>query len=73
MFRLRAVAGGRVALETWMVDHDQNGLAGVSEQLAYLDAQGGRPQHFAGTRRDRNVRLYVGAGPSSSQAATTPP
>jgi hypothetical protein len=59
MFRLRAVAGGGVALETWMVDHDQSGLAGVSEQLAYLDAQGGRPQGFAGTRRDRNVRLYV--------------
>jgi 3',5'-cyclic AMP phosphodiesterase CpdA len=59
MFRLRSVPGGGVALETWMVDHDQSGLAGVSEQLAYLDAQGGRPQGFAGTRRDRNVRLYV--------------
>jgi 3',5'-cyclic AMP phosphodiesterase CpdA len=58
MFRLRATRGG-VALETWMVDHDQTGLAGVSEQLAYLDAQGGRPQGFAGRHRDRNVRLYV--------------
>jgi 3',5'-cyclic AMP phosphodiesterase CpdA len=58
MFRLRATARG-VALETWMVDHDQTGLAGVSEQLAYLDAQGGRPQGFAGRPRDRNVRLYV--------------
>jgi 3',5'-cyclic AMP phosphodiesterase CpdA len=59
MFRLRAVAGGGVALETWMVDHDGDGLAGVSRELAYLDAQGGRPQHFAGTRADRNARLYV--------------
>ena len=39
-----------VALETWMVDHDGRGLAGISRELAYLDAQGGRPQHFAGTR-----------------------
>jgi hypothetical protein len=62
MFRLRAVAGGGVALETWMVDHDGRGLAGVSRELAYLDAQGGRPQRFAGSRRDRNARLYVTAG-----------
>jgi 3',5'-cyclic AMP phosphodiesterase CpdA len=59
MFRLRATAGGGVALETWMVDHDGRGLAGVSRELSYLDAQGGRPQGFAGTRLDRNVRLYV--------------
>ena len=49
MFRLRETGKG-VALETWMVDHDGGGLAGVSRELAYLDAQGGRPQHFAGTR-----------------------
>jgi 3',5'-cyclic AMP phosphodiesterase CpdA len=59
MFRLRATRTG-VALETWMVDHDGKGLAGVSRELAYLDAQGGRPQHFAGSRKDRNARLYVG-------------
>jgi hypothetical protein len=58
MFRLRETAGG-VALETWMVDHDGKGLAGISRELAYLDAQGGRPQHFAGRRSDRNARLYV--------------
>lgn len=61
MFRLRATAGGGVALETWMVDHDGGGLAGVSRELAYLDAQGGRPQGFAGTPADRNARLYVPA------------
>jgi Calcineurin-like phosphoesterase len=58
MFRLRETDRG-VALETWMVDHDDNGLAGISRELAYLDAQGGRPQHFAGTRADRNARLYL--------------
>jgi hypothetical protein len=58
MFRLRETTRG-VALETWMVDHDGGGLAGISRELAYLDAQGGRPQHFAGTPSDRNARLYV--------------
>jgi 3',5'-cyclic AMP phosphodiesterase CpdA len=59
MFRLRKTPSG-VALETWMVDHDGRGLAGVSRELAYLDAQGGRPQRFAGKPTDRNVRLYPG-------------
>jgi 3',5'-cyclic AMP phosphodiesterase CpdA len=59
MFRLRATPTG-VALETWMVDHDGKGLAGISRELAYLDAQGGRPQGFAGKPTDRNVRLYIG-------------
>jgi 3',5'-cyclic AMP phosphodiesterase CpdA len=58
MFRLRETPTG-VALETWMVDHDGKGLAGISRELAYLDAQGGRPQHFAGARADRNARLYI--------------
>ena len=60
MFRLRETAGG-VALETWMVDHDGKGLAGISRELAYLDAQGGRPQRFAGAHADRNARLFVRA------------
>jgi hypothetical protein len=34
------------------------GLANVSRRLAYLDFQGGRPQHFAGSRADRNANLY---------------
>jgi hypothetical protein len=58
MFRLRETTGG-VALETWMVDHDGRGLAGIARELSYLDAQGGRPQRFAGERSDRNTRLYV--------------
>ncbi|HEX5620780.1 MAG TPA: metallophosphoesterase [Solirubrobacteraceae bacterium] len=58
MFRLREAPGGAV-LETWMVDHDGHGLAGVARELAYLDAQGGRPQEFAGRPTDRNMRLFV--------------
>lgn len=58
MFRLRETTSG-VALETWMVDHDGRGLAGISRELAFLDAQGGRPQEFAGAKQDRNVRLFV--------------
>jgi 3',5'-cyclic AMP phosphodiesterase CpdA len=58
MFRLREADGGAV-LETWMVDHDGRGLAGTARELAYLDAQGGRPQGFAGRRTDRNARLFV--------------
>ena len=42
-----------------MVDHDGRGLAGMSRELAYLDAQGGRPQGFAGRPTDRNARLFV--------------
>ena len=48
--RLRATRSGYV-LETWMIDHDGRGLAGAARELAYLDAQGGRPQGFAGARR----------------------
>lgn len=57
-FRLVRTADGRVALETWMVNHDSGGLAGISLRLAYLDVQGGRPQGFAGTPLDRNAILY---------------
>jgi 3',5'-cyclic AMP phosphodiesterase CpdA len=58
MFQLAETPGG-VVLETWMVDHDGRGVAGAARELAYLDAQGGRPQGFAGRARDRNARLYV--------------
>jgi 3',5'-cyclic AMP phosphodiesterase CpdA len=60
-FRLRRARGG-YALETWMIDHDGAGLAGPARELAFLDAQGGRPQGFAGTRADRNARLLVPVG-----------
>jgi hypothetical protein len=51
---------GGVALQTWMLDHVFPGELGkISRALSYLDAQGGRPHGFRGTRRDRNVVLYV--------------
>jgi 3',5'-cyclic AMP phosphodiesterase CpdA len=56
--RLRATPTGYV-LETWMIDHDGRGLAGAARELAFLDAQGGRPHGFAGTPADRNARLFV--------------
>jgi hypothetical protein len=65
-FRLVALADGRVALETWMLDHAGDaargsylGLAGVSRDLAFLDFQGGRPRRLAGSRADRNARLFL--------------
>lgn len=60
-FRLVEAAGGGVLLETWMLDHDGTGLAGTARELAYLDAQGGRPKEFAGEREDRNAHLHVPA------------
>ncbi len=57
-FRLMETAPGRVALETWMLDHSGSRLAGTARELAFLDAQGGRPQGSAGGREDRNVRLH---------------
>jgi len=58
--RIRRTGAGYV-LETWMLDHDGRGLAGDARELAFLDAQGGRPQGFAGARTDRNARLFVAA------------
>jgi 3',5'-cyclic AMP phosphodiesterase CpdA len=63
---LRLVATGRggVALETWMVDHagrpgDEDDLAGIARDLAFLDSQGGRPANAAGPPSARNVRLHL--------------
>jgi hypothetical protein len=65
-FRLVELKDGRVALDTWLVDHagaphapGYLGLAGISRALAELDFQGGRPKRDAGRREDRNVRLFL--------------
>ena len=61
--RVLRTAGGGVAIQTWMLDHSAPGnLGAISRQLAYLDAQGGRPKGFAGGRLDRNVTLYLPRG-----------
>jgi len=63
MLRLVTGPGGARALETWVVDHaggtDTEDLAGAARTLAFLDAQGGRPNAFRGTRTDRNARLWL--------------
>ena len=58
--RVLRTAGGGVAIQTWMLDHTGSELGAISRQLAYIDAQGGRPKGFAGSRLDRNVTLYLG-------------
>lgn len=62
--RLMETAGGGTAIETWMVDHmgrtgDEASLAGIARDLAFLDAQGGRPNRAAGPPSARNVRLHL--------------
>jgi hypothetical protein len=57
--RIVSTRGGGVAIQTWMLDHVfPGGLGTISRGLAYLDAQGGRPEGFDGGRLDRNVILY---------------
>jgi 3',5'-cyclic AMP phosphodiesterase CpdA len=58
VLRVRETAGGGTVLETWMLDTAPSPLADTARELAYLDAQGGRPDHDAGTPLDRNVRLF---------------
>ncbi|HUB05309.1 MAG TPA: hypothetical protein VMA76_09560 [Solirubrobacteraceae bacterium] len=58
--RVLRTPGGGVAIQAWMLDHAFPGdLGTISRELAYLDAQGGRPKGFAGGRLDRNVTLYL--------------
>ena len=60
--RVWATRDGGAAIATWMLDHAGAGRLGtVARELAYLDAQGGRPGGLAGRRRDRNVVLYRAA------------
>jgi 3',5'-cyclic AMP phosphodiesterase CpdA len=56
--RVLATAGGGAVIETWMLDTAPGRSADVARELAYLDAQGGRPADDAGGVTDRNVRLW---------------
>ena len=58
MISVREAEGGGVVLSTWAVDPDGDELVGTARELAYLDAQGGRPAGDAGAPTDRNARLY---------------
>jgi hypothetical protein len=63
MLRVVTGPGGARAIETWMVDQaggpGSRDLPGAARELAWIDAQGGRPAGFAGTRLDRNARLWL--------------
>jgi hypothetical protein len=61
VLRVRQTSGGGTVLETWMLETAPDPLADTARELAYLDAQGGRPQGFAGRPGDRNARLYLPA------------
>ncbi len=61
MLSLREAPSGGVVLDTWTVDGVGGRLAGTARELAFLDAQGGRPQGDAGRRSDRNARLHRSA------------
>jgi hypothetical protein len=59
-FRLARTADGGVVLETWLLNTDPSvRLAEIARQLAFDDYQGGRPQRFSGSSRDRNAALYL--------------
>jgi 3',5'-cyclic AMP phosphodiesterase CpdA len=63
MLRIVEGDGGARAIETWMVDQaggpGNKDLPGAARELAWVDPQGGRPLGFAGTREDRNARLWL--------------
>jgi len=59
--RVLETAGGGAVIETWMLDTAPGELPDIARELAHLDAQGGRPDGAAGTRPDRNVRLWRAA------------
>jgi 3',5'-cyclic AMP phosphodiesterase CpdA len=58
--RVVATDAGSLAIQTWMLDHAYPGdLGTIARQLSYLDAEGGRPHGFTGSRADRNALLYL--------------
>src|SRR5207244_6754643 len=58
-FRIWQTASGGRALQPWQLDADPGWkLATISRRLAWLDYQGGRPNHLAGSVADRNATLF---------------
>ncbi len=63
--RLYATSGGGIALQTWMLDHVDNGPLGhIARELAHLDAGDGRATRACGRQRDRNATLFKSAAPA---------
>ncbi len=58
LLRVRETRGGGAVLESELVDTAPGPLADTARELAFLDAQGGRPGGNAGRRADGNVRLF---------------
>lgn len=59
MLQISETEGGGAVIDTWMLDHlPDTPLSATARALAFIDAQGGRPRHFAGSPLDRNVRLF---------------
>jgi hypothetical protein len=57
--RFHETDDGGIAIETWMLDHvPGNHVAQISRELSFLQATGGRPGHFSGSRTDRNAVLF---------------
>ena len=59
MFRLRETAAAASCSRRGWSTRTAAASPASSRELAYLDAQGGRPQGFAGAPSDRNARLFV--------------
>jgi hypothetical protein len=58
LLTVRGTRGGGAVLEAELVDTAPGALADTARELAFLDAQGGRPQRYAGGPSDGNVRLF---------------
>ncbi len=58
LLRVRETPGGGAVLESELVDTAPDPLADTARELAFLDAQGGRPNLHAGRPADGNVRLF---------------
>jgi predicted RNA-binding Zn ribbon-like protein len=58
LLRVRETPDGGAVLESELVDTAPDPLADTARELAFLDAQGGRPGGNAGRPADGNVRLF---------------
>jgi hypothetical protein len=69
MLRVREAARGGALLDTWLLDLAPGGLPDVARELAFLDAQGGRPRGPA--REARRPQRHTGAARAPIRCPTT--